>query len=393
VSTIKDVARQAGVSIATVSRAYNGSPLVNETTARRVLEVAGRLDYWPNSAARSLSTCRTQVVGVLLPDLFGEFFSEVIRGIDHAARRAGYQILVSCSHADTRELLAAVRSMRGRIDGLIAMSPTRDSVDAVREISRYFPLVLLNPAVPVGGCPALSIANYEGAHAMVKHLVGLGHRRIAMIRGPAGNVDADERLRGYRAALNDARLPAARELEFAGDFTESAGYSLAEKILALRPRPTAVFAANDYLAIGLMSALRDAGVGVPTEVAVCGFDDIAMARFMSPPLTTVRVDAYGLGQSSVQQWLATVRGAAAGVPAPVTVTIPTAVVLRGSCAPPPPARAKAAAPPASAAKAASERTAHANASPAPAVRARTRRATSTSNPKSSKTRIKGGNRP
>lgn len=332
--TIKDVARQAGVSIATVSRAYNGSPLVNETTARRVLEVAGRLDYCPNSAARSLSTCRTQVIGVLLPDLYGEFFSEVIRGIDHAARRDGYQILVSCSHADTRELLAAVRSMRGRIDGLIAMSPTRDSSAAVREISRHVPLVLLNPAVSIDGCPAISIANFDGAYAMVRHLMSLGHRRIATIRGPSGNVDADERLRGYRAALRRGRVAWSPDLEFVGDFTESGGYEIAASLLAMTPRPTAVFAANDYLAIGLMSALHDAGVRVPEEVTVCGFDDIAMARFMSPPLTTVHVDAYALGQRAMERWLAAAHQEREKEATRPSAVLSTTLVLRESCGPP-----------------------------------------------------------
>lgn len=335
-STIKDVARQAGVSIATVSRAYNGSPLVSTETTRRVMEVATRLDYFPNSAARSLSMSRTHVVGVLLPDLYGEFFSEVIRGIDHAARRAGFQILVSCSHADTRELLTAVRSMRGRIDGLIAMAPNRDSASALRDIAQYFPLVLLNPAVEIDGCDAISIANYDGAFAMVRHLIGLGHRRIATIRGPAGNVDAEERLRGYREAIRKARLGPTADLEFSGDFTESAGYDAAARILASDPRPTAVFAANDNLAIGLISALRDAGVRVPEEIAVCGFDDIAIARFVSPPLSTVRVDAYGLGQRAIEQWLGSAGGRKAA-PASCTV-LPTKLVLRGSSGAPASAR-------------------------------------------------------
>jgi LacI family transcriptional regulator len=328
VSTIKDVARQAGVSIATVSRAYNGSPLVRTETTRRVMEVAARLDYFPNSAARSLSMSRTHVVGVLLPDLHGEFFSEVIRGIDHAARRAGFQILVSCSHADTHELLTAVRSMRGRIDGLIAMAPNRESASALREIAQYFHLVLLNPAVEIDGCDAISIANYDGAYSMVRHLIGLGHRRIATICGPEGNIDADERLRGYRDAIRNARLGSTAGLEFAGDFTETAGHNAAARVLASDPRPTAVFAANDNLAIGLISALRDAGVRVPEEIAVCGFDDIAIARFVSPPLSTVRVDAYGLGQRAIEQWL----GSAGGrKPAKASCTVlPTKLVLRGS---------------------------------------------------------------
>jgi LacI family transcriptional regulator len=331
VPTIKDVARQAGVSIATVSRAYNGSPRVSEPTARRVLEVAERLDYWPNSAARSLSTRRTHVIGVLLPDLYGEFFSEVIRGVDHAARREGYQILVSCSHADRGELIASVRSMRGRVDGLIAMAPNRESASAVREIAEYAPFVLLNTPVEIGGCKTISIANFEGAYAMVRHLLALGHRRIATVCGPSGNIDAHERLRGYRLALRSGRIDPREELEFSGDFTEASGYAAAERLLELRRRPTAVFAANDYMAIGLISALRVAGVRVPEDVAVGGFDDIAMARFVSPPLTTVHVDAYALGQRAVQHCLASAGNRNSRKHSNLRTVLSTALVLRQSC--------------------------------------------------------------
>jgi LacI family transcriptional regulator len=329
VPTIKDVARQAGVSIATVSRAYNRNPRVSEATARRVMEVAERLDYVPNSAARILSTRCNRVIGVLLPDLYGEFFSEVIRGIDHAARQAGFQILVSCSHADSRELVAAARSMRGRIDGLVAMAPNRESADAIREISGFFPLVLLNPAFSIPGCSALSIANFDGAYAMVRHLIALGHEVIATVRGPSGNIDADERLRGYREALRSGGLPWREDLEIAGDFTEASGYDAAVKVLKIRPRPSAIFAANDYLAIGLISALRDARVRVPEHMAVCGFDDIAMSRFVSPPLTTVHVDAYGLGQRAMQQYLS-IGSKGKGDRRPIA-TLPTTLVLRDSC--------------------------------------------------------------
>ncbi len=204
--TIRDVARAAGVSIATVSRVFNGSSRVSEETRKAVRAAASKLDYWPNSAARSLTTNRSQVLGVLLPDLFGEFFSEVIRGIDHAARREKLQILVSSSHADTDALLAAARSMRGRIDGLIAMAPDKGSAKAIHQITRKFPVVLLNPRFATNGCSAVSIANFEGARAMVNHLTGLGHRDLAMITGPSGNVDAEERLRGFRTALADAGL-------------------------------------------------------------------------------------------------------------------------------------------------------------------------------------------
>ncbi len=327
--TIKDVARDAGVSIATVSRVYNGSALVSEDTTRRVLEVTTRLDYWPNSAARSLSTRSTHALGVLLPDLHGEFFSEIIRGIDHAARKEQYQIVLSSSHADAGELVSAARTLRGRIDGLIAMAPNKGSAQAIEDFTKHFPVVLLNPGPQVKSCGAISVANGEGAYAMVSHLVKLGHRRIAILKGPAGNVDAEERLRGYRKALAEGGGEISPSLEIDGDFSQLSGYESACEIIRREPRPTAVFAANDYMAIGLISALSERGVRVPRDMAVTGFDDIELARYLSPPLTTVRVDAYGLGERAVIQWLEAVRSN--GASRPKQEVLPTTLVVRTSC--------------------------------------------------------------
>lgn len=339
-ATIRDVAREAGVSIATVSRVFNQASLVRRDTCEHVRGVASRLDYWPNSAARSLITNRTSAIGVLLPDLYGEFFSEVIRGIDLAARREKYQVLVSSSHASAETMVAAVRALRGRIDGLLVMSPDTDASEAIQDFSKRFPVVLLNPGPVSLDCASISVANHDGAYAAVRHLAGLGHRRIAIVLGPGSNTDAEERRRGWRAALGDAGLEASRELELEGDFSESAGYAAAARLLALRPRPTAVFAANDYMAVGLLAAFREAGVAVPGDVAVCGFDDIAIARYLTPALTTVDVDACELGERAVHRLLPFAR---ARRPAEVThETLPTRVVVRASCgaASPPPAAEK-----------------------------------------------------
>src|SRR5262245_51767202 len=290
-ATIKDVAREAGVSVATVSRVLNDSALVSEATREIVREVATRLNYWPNGAARSLITNRTNAIGALLPDLFGEFYSEVLRGMDLTARKAGLHLLVSSSHADTEEVVAALRMMRGRIDGLIVMAPDVDVRAAVQDSAIDFPVVLIDPGKELAGRDTLSIANVEGSRAMVEHLIGLGHRRIAIVTGPKRNIDAQERLRGYRDAMRTRGGEWSSELELEGDFTEASGYEAAMRMLVLAERPRAVFAANDYMAIGVLGALNDAGLRVPEDVAVTGFDDIRMARYLKPPLTTVRVDA------------------------------------------------------------------------------------------------------
>jgi len=322
-ATIKDVAKLAGVSVATVSRVFNDSSLVSEPTRDHVRGVAEQLNYWPNGVARSLITSRTNAIGVLLPDLFGEFFSEVIRGIDRSARKLGLHLLLSSSHADTEELIAALRVMRGRIDGLIVMAPDVDAPGAIQASGVDFPYLLIDPGIGVDSCDTISIANFAGAQAMVRHLQSLGHMRIAMITGPAGNIDAQQRLEGYRSAMGARR--GGRELEIAGDFSEPSGYAAAEALLALDPRPTAVFAANDYTAIGVMSALNEARLRVPDDIAVTGFDDIAMARYLNPPLTTVRVDAYRLGERAVERLTRPAR------PRGRREELPTHLVVRRSC--------------------------------------------------------------
>ena len=327
--TIHDVAHRADVSIATVSRVLNGNARVSEESRRRVFEAASELDYWPNSAARSLTMRRNHVLGVLLPDLYGEFFSEIIRGIDHAAHQQRFHILLSSSHADTGTVLAAARSMRGRIDGLIMMAPDVESAEAVEAIRRRFPVVLLNPREPAPGCDSVSIANFAGACEATRHLIGLGHRAVAVLRGPAGNVDAEERLRGYREALRESGIPWKAALELPGDFTESSGFQCADDLLRLAPRPTAVVCANDSMAIGLMSALAGRRIRVPEDLAIVGFDDVAISRFVTPALTTVRVDAHGLGLHAVRLMLSR-EEPSARIP-PKHEVLPAPLVVRRSC--------------------------------------------------------------
>lgn len=327
-ATIRDVARAAGVSIATVSRVFNNHALVSDETAHKVLAAAASFDYWPNEAAKSLTTNRSHTFGVLLPDLFGEFYSEVIRGIDHQARRASHQILLSSSHASGEDLLAAARAMLGRVDGLIVMAPDGAFSDTVERIRRRLPIVLLNPGSDVPGCCAIAVDNFAGARAAASHLVSLGHTRIATISGPRGNADAEERLRGFRQGLADGGLdPDAAPVEV-GDFRESAGHAAGQRLLQLDPRPTAVFAANDSMAIGLISAARELGVEIPGDVAVVGFDDVTIARYLNPPLTTVAVDAYGLGQHAVKMMLAAISGEGGG--SAVRTVLPTVLKVRES---------------------------------------------------------------
>ena len=297
--TIKDVAREARVSVASVSRALNGHSNVTDGTRDRILHAAERLRYVPHASARSLITRRTHTIGALLPDLHGEFFSELIRGIDLAARARGLHLLVSSSHGDARAVAAASRAMQGRVDGMLVMSPHVDANYERDDLPHHVPVVLINAPPSNAHHPTLNVDNFGGAFAMVRHLLGRGHRRIAMIAGPERNFDAAERLRGYREAMAKY-APTVTPLTFSGDFTEESGYAAGKRLLAQKVHPQAVFAANDIMAVGCLYAFNEAGFRVPQDIALAGFDDVPIARFVSPPLTTVRARIADLGRNALE---------------------------------------------------------------------------------------------
>lgn len=332
--TIRDVARRAGVSVATVSRVLNGSELVRDETRRRVEGAAAELRYTPNGTARSLITRRTGILGVVLPDLFGEFFSEVIRGMDPLARGRGYHLLLSSSHDDQREIQLALGAMHGRVDGLVVMSPNVGAAALAPSLPPGVPVVLLNCDAAGSPFPALRVDNHGGARAVVRHLAALGHARIGMIRGGDANFDARERQRGYREALAEAGLEGADgRWEAPGDFTEEGGFRAVLDLVRRPDAPTAVFCANDSMAVGALSALREAGLRVPGDVAVAGFDDIPIARYMSPPLTSVHVDVHRLGERAIELLCEALGGPGAE---PAQEMVSASLVVRRSCGASPP---------------------------------------------------------
>jgi len=297
-ATIRDVAGAADVSVATVSRVYNGIDAVAGPTRARVLAAAEALDYVPHSGARSLSTRRTDTIGVILPDLHGEFFSELIRGIDVATRARGLHLLLSHSHGDPNEATAVLRAMRSRVDAMIIMSPYADAQVLSAALSGRTPLVLLGDGGGTDAAhPRFAINNHAGAFAMTEHLIAAGHERIAFIAGPPGNIEAAQRRAGYGDALAAHGGMPAQVVE--GDFSEQSGARAAGLLLA-GPRPDAIFAGNDMMAIGCLQALREAGLRVPADIALAGFDDIPISRFLDPPLTTVGVPIAELGRQAVE---------------------------------------------------------------------------------------------
>jgi LacI family transcriptional regulator len=309
--------------VASVSRVLNGIANVSADTRDKVLHAVRELDYSPNLAARSLSTARSQAIGVVLPDLHGEFFSELVRGMDRAASQHGYLLLLSNMHADPSMAGHALAAMRGRVDGVIVMAPQLDAADRENALPRGLPAVLINSPGSQGH-HALRIDNTGGIRAMVQHLLSSGRRTIVHFSGARENIDAGERQAGYRAAMAEFApdLP-VRVLE--GTFDEASGEALAQRLINEGLPVDAIIAGNDMMALGALMALRSAGIDVPGQVAVTGFDDVPLARYLG--LTTVSVDIVGLGQRAIEVLLETMAGTAEP---PQTEYCDTALVVRAT---------------------------------------------------------------
>jgi LacI family transcriptional regulator len=307
-ATIRDVARRAQLSVATVSRALNGFDNVSEQAKERVSEAVRELGYVPHAGARSLSLARTNAIGVVLPDLHGEFFSEIVRGMDREASRRGYLLLLSNLHGSPDQAGFALKAMHGRVDGLIVMAPHLNAEDLSAALPPGLPSILINTRSGSGSRAAIHLDNAAGARAVAEHFEALGRKRVVHIAGPAGNIDADERTAAFRKAC------AARGLScevLRGDFEEASGQQAVEQLLKSGHLFDALFAGNDNMAIGALQALRCAGLGVPEEVVVAGFDDIPLARHLG--LTTVRVRIAELGERALARLLASIgRGDIAG---------------------------------------------------------------------------------
>ena len=306
--TIHDVARRAGVSIATVSRVLNNTCKVREDKRLLVLEAARDLGYSPNPAALSLLNKKTGALGVLLPSVHGEFFSELLNTLDEAARENELILVISTSHRHEAEFQKAMQFLDKRVDGLIVMAPELDAPAAASILHTGAPVVFINTYAE--GLPAdvFNFDNYGGSRALTQHLLDQGHRKIALVLGPQTAGDAKERARGYRDAMAAAGIEDTDELEFEGGYDRKDGFVAAEAIVASTVRPTAILAANDYCAMGVVSALHALGIAVPDEIAVAGFDGLMSAKYGVPPLTTARVSIGEIGARAVGRLVARLNG-------------------------------------------------------------------------------------
>jgi DNA-binding LacI/PurR family transcriptional regulator len=324
--TIRDVARAAGVSPSTVSRALSLPDIVDPATRDRVMKVADHLGYRPNRAARGLITGRTGNIGLILPDLANPFFPSVVKGIQRQAHAADYQVFVADTDEDASAELGLVRSLAKQVDGIILCSPRMKPAE-LREAATYAPVVLVNRKA--GSIPSVAMDNANGMHQIVEHLAGLGHQRIGYVAGPRSSWSTRERLRGLRAAAAAAGLELAEIGHFAPTF--EGGTAAAEGVVI--SGVTAVIAYNDLVALGLLSALRERGIDVPTQMSVVGIDNIQMSAMVHPALTTLAIPKEKAGRTAVDL-LMHLLAEPSGPAAPVR-ELPTELLVRQSTAPAP----------------------------------------------------------
>jgi LacI family transcriptional regulator len=295
-ATIIDVAREANVSFATVSRVVNGKGYVSATTRERVMQAMTRTGYIVNRQARALAGGKHQVIGLLVPDLDTSYVGEILRGIDEELAAHSYDLMLYTTHRrKTRESIFVASLTQGSTDGLLMILPIDPAayIDSIRR--RDFPYVLIDHAGDDAQGPSVGATNRRGARDATSYLIALGHRRIGFITGIPEMGCARERLVGYREALCAAGIDYEPELVREGNFRKPLAYQCAHELLALPTPPTAIFAANDISAYGAMDAVRDAGLRIPDHISVIGFDDIPDTRTTNPPLTTIRQPMQEMG--------------------------------------------------------------------------------------------------
>lgn len=326
--TIVDVAREAGVSYATVSRVLNGDPYVKSETRERVAAMLNRMGYVANRQARSLRTGRSQMIGLLARDLGTGYIGQIIAGIDAEIAETEYEVLLFTAHHKSRAPEYVSTFVGGMADGLLLILP--HNIEAYSELlnQRRYPHVLIDYEGAMMG-PAISADNRQGAYEGTRYLLELGHRRIGFITGDMMLGSARSRLAGYQQALADYGVVHDPVLEVEGDYQQPGGHAGAHALLSLPEPPTAIFAANDVMAFGAMEAIRDAGLRIPADVSVLGFDDIPQATGVSPMLTTVRQPLEEMGRQAVQMLMTYIDDP----DRPYEYReLPTELVVRNSCA-------------------------------------------------------------
>jgi LacI family repressor for deo operon, udp, cdd, tsx, nupC, and nupG len=331
--TIHDVAARAEVSTATVSRVLSNPEKVSEATRRRVLKAVDQLGYSPNAAAKSLRTLTTRKLLVTVPDIANPFFSLIIQGIEEAALREGYSVMLGDTHHDSqREERYGEMLLRREVDGLIFLGHSMSkSVGAMMKKGQMAPIVNGCEYSPNLGVPSAHVDNEAAAYEAMSHLYGLGHRQIGVLTGPLASPLSRDRLRGVQACAKENGA-SKQVMVVNGDFSIESGIAGAARLFAQQTPPTAVFCFNDEMAIGVLDYASRVGRSVPESLSVIGFDDIRFARYMRPALTTISQPMLDIGRETVRLLLGVLQGT---VTTPVSITLPHKLEIRSSTGAPP----------------------------------------------------------
>lgn len=332
--TLEEIGKLAGVSRSTVSRVVNGQANVREQVRERVWQVIRETGYQPHAAARSLVTRRTRIIGVIIPEALAKLFADpffplVLRGVTETCNTHDYHLMLSLFNGPAGQSEMHRRVVRsGYLDGVIVASTRLDDPLVLRLVQDGVPFVLIGRH-PDPRVNYVDVDNVSAARMATEHLIRLGHQRIATITGPLNMVQAQDRLTGYRQALEAHELPIREELLVEGDFTEGSGAAGMQRLLA--DSPTAVFVASDSMAIGALKTIRQAGLHVPANVALVGFDDVPIASAIEPALTTIRQPIERLGSMAAELLLTLIENAAEEQGSVHRIVLPAELVVRQSC--------------------------------------------------------------
>jgi len=332
--TMRQIAERAQVSIGTVSHVINGTATVRPKLRERVLEAIRSLGYQPSALARGLRQNRTNMLGMVIPDITNPFFPGVVRGVEDVAYKRSFRVILCNADNDPAKESSYVRELRSyRIAGLLIIPAA--GADIAGHLRAYasasVPVVCIDRVPDGWKGDSVLVANGEGSYLATRHLIQAGHRRLAVITGPLKLINAAERLKGFTRALAEARLQIEPEFIQEGQFDTASGHQAALRLLRMLPRPTAIFACNDLIAFGVLQAARDLNLRCPEDISIIGFDSLEFTKFTDPSLTSVYQPGYQLGATAARLLLQRVDGMRS---APKKVILPTELKRRNSVGPP-----------------------------------------------------------
>ena len=302
--TIREVAQLAGVAPITASRVINDSGYASKDVRQRVKQAAEQLNYVPNVLARSLKSKRTHTLALVITDITNPFWTTVARGVEDTASEKDYNVIFCNTDESAQKQKTYLQTLiQKQVDGVLLVPASSDEnpIEFLRQ--QKVKVVLLDRSLPNTNADVIRCNSEGGAYQLVKLLINLGHRKIGIFRGPFGVSSADDRMAGYQRALQETGLEINSQLVFSGEFSVESGYQMTKRLLSMSPRPTAMFASNNFIAIGALKALRDAQVAVPDEMSVVGFDDLPLAIVVDPFLTVADQPAYEMGCLATQRLL------------------------------------------------------------------------------------------